>query len=543
MTNYAFLWKKSTYWKNEKDKNRIMGTTSWCIAAALLLSSCGQNQSASFQINGKDQIAAPAADFNDKSELVNNTEDALADKSQNPEDSDFQDAEELKDHLIDEGLIEEKDITNEKIDETISVIDDKIEKKEGSDEELKVLQKVSDILTEHQEEHSKTETEASGTSDSDIVDTIDNPDNNDIVISNNVSSEPLQSSQSESTSKSEEEPEAPTEPQTYAHSQSIVHENNKKVDILWVIDNSMSMLEEQEYLGANFSAFMDSLTAKNSDFQTAITSTDVCDATMPSALRDRSCPFDYGGNASTHLQGAFIGTDGTQILTHDNPNLISLFNDYTQIGVNGSNFEHGLYGTYLAVSKDLARSDNKLVRDDSFLSIIIVSDEEDDGIGLNKVDPYLGFNPTKEGLTSFSYSPDDIISYLNSIKGRGNFSISAITGVREKNGSLCKSAHSSPAEEGTAYIAAAEASGGVVQSICETDWGESLSQMGEDLSSQILQIALDKPAIESSIVVTIDGEESTHWSYIEGQNSIKFDKGYIPEDGQLINISYESLTP
>lgn len=326
-----------------------------------------------------------------------------------------------------------------------------------------------------------------------------------------------------------------------------------KVDILWVIDSSLSMAEEQTYLGENFSSFITALAASNQEFQTSVTTTDICrgidylddsldQSTLP-PLSERACPFLFGGDASTHLRGSFVGDDGRKVLHASDSDLFSRFSDYTNVGTNGSNFEHGLRATSMAVEKVLSGENEGLLRSDAYLSVVIVSDEEDEGIGLNQFDSSLGFNPTNEGWTTFSYTNDDLIDYLNSVKGKGKFSISTITGTRQENGDLCTSAHSSPTEEGTALIAAANKTGGIVQSICDSNWADSLSQMGQDLNAQISQINLMKSPIESSIKVYVNDEEYEEWTFIDGNNSLKFNSDAIPSPGSSIVVSYDSLEP
>ena len=53
----------------------------------------------------------------------------------------------------------------------------------------------------------------------------------------------------------------------------------EKVDILWVVDNSGSMEEEQDSLARNFDLFIEELLKKDIDFKMAVTTTD---------------PYDYG---------------------------------------------------------------------------------------------------------------------------------------------------------------------------------------------------------------------------------------------------------
>ena len=46
-------------------------------------------------------------------------------------------------------------------------------------------------------------------------------------------------------------------------------------DILWVIDNSTTMTEEQELIATHFDAFAEVLLQSGSDFQVGVTSTDI----------------------------------------------------------------------------------------------------------------------------------------------------------------------------------------------------------------------------------------------------------------------------
>ncbi|MEZ4742359.1 MAG: hypothetical protein R3B45_07925 [Bdellovibrionota bacterium] len=313
--------------------------------------------------------------------------------------------------------------------------------------------------------------------------------------------------------------------------------DNKKVDILWIIDSSGSMEEEQDYLGQKFDSFISALANSNTDFQTAITSTDICNETIPSDLTKIVCPVDYNGDGF-HLRGDFVGEAGRKVLSKYDSDLVEKFNAYTKVGISGSGFEHGLKAAELAVKKVLTHENEGLVRNDSFLSVIVVSDEEDDGIGLGMKDMYHGRNFVEEGLTQFRYTHEDLKNYLTETLGAGKFSISAITGTRNNDGSMCSSPHSSPAEEGTQYIAAANATGGIIQSICATDWDSSLYNMGMDINAQISQITLTLKPYVPSIKVYVNGKAVSGWQYIEGTNLIKFNADAIPEDGSMIKVEY-----
>lgn len=311
------------------------------------------------------------------------------------------------------------------------------------------------------------------------------------------------------------------------------------VDILWIVDTSGSMQEEQDYLGTNFNSFIRGIAQSDLDFQTAVTSTDICPDSDPTNLKDAVCPGE-SRQTTTHLRGSFVGDAGRRVLKKGDSDLVTRFNRYTSLGINGSSFEHGLKAADMAVKKVMAGQNEDLIRDDAFLAVIVVSDEEDDGIGLGMVDAYNGRNFVELGLSNHRFTHTDFTASMKAIKGSGKFSVSTITGTRNTNGTMCSSAHSQPKEEGTQYIKAAKETGGTVQSICASDWDKSLYDLGQDIKSQISQITLARTPVKDSIKVYVDGSITTQWSYIEGGRVVKFLPGSIPPDGAAIRVEYLS---
>lgn len=319
---------------------------------------------------------------------------------------------------------------------------------------------------------------------------------------------------------------------------NVIQKGPGKVDILWIVDSSGSMSEEQTYLGNNFNAFINKLVTAGHDFQTAVTSTDVCQEQIPADLAQRVCPVNYGGSTATRHRGSFVGDEGRKVLKHTDSDIVSRFTNYTKVGINGSGFEHGLKAAQMAVEKVTTGANEPLIRADAFLAVIVVSDEEDDGIGLSMTDPSNGRNFTAEGLTTFRFTEDHMIDYLKTIKGAGKFSVSAIAPTRKADGTLCSANHSKPNEEGTQYIKAAQKTGGIIQSICETNWSASLAQIGYDLNAQITQIVLPSKPDVATIKVTVNGSVVAGWSFNEGNNAVKFNADSVPAEGAQIQIDY-----
>jgi hypothetical protein len=100
----------------------------------------------------------------------------------------------------------------------------------------------------------------------------------------------------------------------------------------------------------------------------------------------------------------------------------------------------------------------------------------------------------------------------------------------------CSTASSS----GTRYIQLANATGGVVESICTPNWAESLKKLSDTTFGPKRTFPLsDVPADTSQIVVRVNGVEvTTGWHYDGSINSIVFDVGAAPPPGSYIEVSY-----
>jgi hypothetical protein len=169
----------------------------------------------------------------------------------------------------------------------------------------------------------------------------------------------------------------------------------------------------------------------------------------------------------------------------------------------------------------------------------VVSDEEDDGIGLSQLDYYSGKNYFAEGLTGYKFTEDHLVEHLNQKVGAGNYSVSAITGTKLATGVMCSASHSTPMEEGSQYIKAAQKTGGLLLSICETNWQALLTKIGEDLKSQSTQITLPAMPYDPMLMkVYVDGVLHSEWEYVSGANAIKFVGDQIPDNGAAVMIKF-----
>ncbi len=305
----------------------------------------------------------------------------------------------------------------------------------------------------------------------------------------------------------------------------------KKLDILWVVDNSGSMQEEQDNLANNFRSFVTHLKDRDIDFQLAVTSTDICGDQPNSYCPDWIFMGNYYHPGYQPLRGTFQGTWGNTVLKSDQANLEEIFMANVTLGTVGSGAEHGLTAAQLAIEKSLISNtkNSGFMREDSFLAVIVVSDEEDSGLKLHA-----------QGYTNYLYSDTDFIEFLKTHKKEGEFSVSSIVGtIDPQTGKVCQTPEGTPVEEGKQYIKATEKTGGLTASICDQDFAKSLQALGGDLSSQVSQVVLTAKPFPFTLRVYVDDVEYTDYvDYIESQNAVRFHPDRLPTPGKQIKITF-----
>lgn len=230
-----------------------------------------------------------------------------------------------------------------------------------------------------------------------------------------------------------------------------------EVDVLFVVDNSCSMAEEQTKLRDNFPIFMEFFLDSGLDWHIGITTTDT--------VADRG-----------HLERRA----GYRYLDPSVSDPIGIFSQMANLGTNGSPDERGRRAAWLALT-DPAKSgqNNGFYRDDASLHIIVVSDEPD----------YSANQPTR----------NEFINFLTTLKEDPEMvTFSSIVGPR--NG--CTTA-----EPGTDYLAITDAVGGIAYSICESDWQPVLEQLGLQAAGLKREYFLSEVPVADTLEVTVvDGE-------------------------------------
>ena len=189
---------------------------------------------------------------------------------------------------------------------------------------------------------------------------------------------------------------------------------NRDVDILFVIDNSGSMAEEQARLARNFPAFIAALDGMQADYRIGVTTTDVqhpgCAGQGGTPengnLVLRSCldAVAEGAFEFNDQDAAYACTDQCKLSPEQlrqqpsiydgelhpwlesiggQPNLAAgvtmadAFACFGPQGINGCGYESPLEAMRLAITKARADNGNGFMRQEALLSVVLVTDEAD----------------------------------------------------------------------------------------------------------------------------------------------------------------------
>jgi len=193
----------------------------------------------------------------------------------------------------------------------------------------------------------------------------------------------------------------------------VAAEANRDIDILFVIDNSGSMAEEQRSLAENFQRFIDVLENVEGglpNLHIGVISTDMGtgDRRVPNCTATGDAGRLLAGprvEGCSPPGGAFISdiarTDGTRVKNYDG-DLADVFSCIAQLGTEGCNYEQPLRAAKRALDGSNPINEGFL-RYNAFLLIVIISDEDDCSVFDNDIfsDPEAGNDSELGPLTSF----------------------------------------------------------------------------------------------------------------------------------------------
>ncbi|HVO31005.1 MAG TPA: hypothetical protein VMV18_09725, partial [bacterium] len=321
------------------------------------------------------------------------------------------------------------------------------------------------------------------------------------------------------------------------------------VDVLWVVDDSGSMADEQQKLATNFESFIHYFVDLHLDFHMGITTTD----TLQTATTEGNTTYQPGP------QGAFVGNPA--LLTSATQNLTGDFQANVNVGINGWRVERGLEAARMALSPAMLNGANAgFLRPNAVLAIILVSDEDDQSVADNSIQPPSGSAAGDADNYAWRQAHledvQDFINFFLSVKNNNPamVNVSAITGVDpttllpppgDDTVTGCDTsnqANGDTADSGARYYEVAKALHGVVGSICAPSFGPVLDQIGGAVTGFATAYPLGYTPVEGTITVKVDGqvvpEGPNGWTYNATTNQIEFAPSAVPPQCAVIEIDY-----
>jgi hypothetical protein len=291
-----------------------------------------------------------------------------------------------------------------------------------------------------------------------------------------------------------------------------------QVDILFVMDNSVSMEQEQNDVAENFEKFILNIEETNADWQIGIITTDMVDVTQRGRLQglptiiDPDTP-DYQGAFATNIR---VGTDGYPI-------------------------ERGLSAALAAVTAPLTTHENEgFISPDATLAIIVVSDENDcSDNGVLIGDDQAACYQEADQLVPV---PQFVTALRESKAEPTMVTFSAIVELESDSGY----ASCGEASTGHRYIKVANMLGGITRSICG-EYDDVMDEMGLSVAGMRSSFLLSRTPDVCSVTATIDNVEiprddtdTNGWTYDLESNYILFFGSAVPPRGSTITVTYSS---
>ena len=284
-----------------------------------------------------------------------------------------------------------------------------------------------------------------------------------------------------------------------------------QVDVLFVVDNTASMLEENPRLISAMPTFASAALGTGVDLHVGVTTTGIS-PTGP------TCP----GGASGGEAGRLFPADNsaTRIFSNATPNLGQALQQGVQVGECAFE-QQGLEAMRRALTPPLVDSadapgtplggDGNLgfYRQTASLAVVVVSDDDDT-------------------------SPDSVATYvrfLQQLKGPGAAGRAALYAI-VPSGQTCPSASG----QGLRYGEAATRTGGAIESICAPDFGPLLQDVVSRAFTAQTRFPLSGTPDASGVTVMVGGTPAGGWVYDAASNSVVF--AVPPPAGAEILVTY-----
>ena len=277
---------------------------------------------------------------------------------------------------------------------------------------------------------------------------------------------------------------------------------SKKLDILFVVDNSGSMSEDQAKLGDKIYSFIDTL--DDVDWQIGITTTDV-------------------SNGPHGIKGSLLEFDGmgSKVLTPNSPGALEAFQrtvvrreSIDCVPECPSGLEEPLRAAMMAMDKR-SNENSGFFRDGADLGLLVLSDEDEMSDG-----------------PAAATSPAELVNHMRSIWGDSK-RLLTYGMVIVPGDSSCFSEQGG-GSYGRFVSALSSLTGGLVGSICDDDYAPTLGLIAENARKLLEFVELRQYPEEGSVEVSFSPAHITTF-YMQGKR-LYFDNP--PAKGTVIDVDY-----
>jgi hypothetical protein len=154
----------------------------------------------------------------------------------------------------------------------------------------------------------------------------------------------------------------------------------RRIDLLFVVDNSHSMADEQVNLVASFPGFIDgieSILGASTDYHVGVITTDENEHNGYGCRHLGALTNRTGGEASSDEVCGPYADGGNFMSTRDE--LSAAFACAAEVGIEGSGFELPMDAIAATLGDDAGSCNEGFLREGALLVLTIITDEEDDG--------------------------------------------------------------------------------------------------------------------------------------------------------------------
>ena len=304
-----------------------------------------------------------------------------------------------------------------------------------------------------------------------------------------------------------------------------VQPKTSKVDILLIIDDSNSMLEDNKKLASRLAGFVSVLQEARIDWQMCVT--------LTRQLNINNNLY-WGASVNWVNYTPSVGTP-TWVLKAGPNNLAQIFNSTIEnigAGWAGTDDERGIKAAYWHVSNS---PHNSCYRGDAAFSTILISDEDERSVG---GDASAAFYPNELKTLEEDDLPENFVAHVKQVFGDSKrFTFNSIV-VKDKDKTCMASQDSagSKSHYGRKYQSLSSKTGGGVGSICDSDFSTSLKYFNQIIENSLGSLPLECEPVNGNVSVTITPPMGNVQTTVQGMNLV-FNPSIT--SGHTLNVKYK----